>query len=956
MGNGTSRAVGCFVPSGFAKGGVDLEFLEPLDEGLGHSFCYVRPVIIDSPAITPSTSERYTLDSSTLDSDTRSASFRQELAEDFAGLHRPSKSSSETTFRTISGASVSANASTARTGNPNVLVSGDAQEPAASFQSTASFAAVPLQPVPRGSGPLNGFLSGPLERGFASGPLERGAGLMSGPLDKGVFMSGPLDPTDRSNFSAPLGYGRRKVRFVWLMRSMSRPMRSALSRTFTRHQHGSGWMQRFLLHPMTQLVSHSKEARHQPEPLATCLDVGTSEPEYCSSRNLQWAHGKAGEDRVHVVLSEEQGWLFVGIYDGFNGPDAPDFLMSNLYKAIDKELEGLLWDYEDKSGHIAATSDLTESDSSKTSSSIVKEDCVSSQLQFGESQYNESRNQSFGNQGEGGVVLIPSDMGSNKSESTIDNGSGNESSRAVQAVEEIVDKDINKKQSGIAHDSNVDIGYENTDTKGHIGAPQTSCTPETKLASRYRKSKCLYELLQMELLEDRDSKSFLSSGNASRSCDLQFSATEDLCSRETSSTVQPVLCSSSIERKSSGLGEDLGGLIRENDAAVGIDSKGSKQKYVASFSSLGQKKMIRISLLGSKLRKMYRKHKSSHKKLFPWSYYWHRDPSNLDERTANSSVVIRRCKSGPVDHDAVLKAMTRALEATEEAYVDMVEKALDKNPELALMGSCVLVMLMKDQDVYVMNLGDSRAILAQDKLDDSYRNPTLAKEDVRHWNRSRDSLVHVELDRISEESPMHNPKGQICNINQTRELHLCSLKVRAVQLSSDHSTSIEEEVLRIKAEHADDAQAVFNDRVKGQLKVTRAFGAAFLKKPNCNQSLLEMFRVDYIGNSPYISCSPSVLHHRLCSSDRFLVLSSDGLYQYFSNEEVVSHVTWFMENAPEGDPAQYLIAELLIRAAKKNGMDFHELLDIPQGDRRKYHDDVSVMVISLEGRIWRSSS
>jgi len=112
------------------------------------------------------------------------------------------------------------------------------------------------------------------------------------------------------------------------------------------------------------------------------------------------------------------------------------------------------------------------------------------------------------------------------------------------------------------------------------------------------------------------------------------------------------------------------------------------------------------------------------------------------------------------------------------------------------------------------------------------------------------------------------------------------------------------------------------------------------------------------------------------------VLSSDGLYQYFSNEEVVAHVTWFMENVPEGDPAQYLIAELLFRAAKKNGqchlcslllssyyyvchsflmmkifagMDFHELLDIPHGDRRKYHDDVSVMVVSLEGRIWRSS-
>jgi serine/threonine protein phosphatase PrpC len=98
------------------------------------------------------------------------------------------------------------------------------------------------------------------------------------------------------------------------------------------------------------------------------------------------------------------------------------------------------------------------------------------------------------------------------------------------------------------------------------------------------------------------------------------------------------------------------------------------------------------------------------------------------------------------------------------------------------------------------------------------------------------------------------------------------------------------------------------------------------------------------------------LRHRLGPNDQFLVLSSDGLYQYLSNQEVVSQVELFMEKFPDGDPAQHLIEELLFRAAKKAGMDFHELLDIPQGDRRKYHDDVSVMVISLEGRrIWRSS-
>lgn len=51
---------------------------------------------------------------------------------------------------------------------------------------------------------------------------------------------------------------------------------------------------------------------------------------------------------MHVVVSEEQGWLFVGIYDGFNGPDAPEFLMGNLYCAVYNELQGLFWEVEEE--------------------------------------------------------------------------------------------------------------------------------------------------------------------------------------------------------------------------------------------------------------------------------------------------------------------------------------------------------------------------------------------------------------------------------------------------------------------------------------------------------------------------------------------------------------------------------------------------------------------------------
>lgn len=39
-----------------------------------------------------------------------------------------------------------------------------------------------------------------------------------------------------------------------------------------------------------------------------------------------------------------------------------------------------------------------------------------------------------------------------------------------------------------------------------------------------------------------------------------------------------------------------------------------------------------------------------------------------------------------------------------------------------------------------------------------------------------------------------------------------------------------QEVQRIKSEHLDDSSAVIKDRVKGSLKVTRAFGAGYLKQ------------------------------------------------------------------------------------------------------------------------------
>lgn len=915
MGNSTSRVVGCFVPAGHhPKAGVDLDFLDPLDEGLGHSFCYVRPGILDSPAITPSNSERFTMDSSTLDSETFSGSFRNEIFEDVSGLQRPNKAFAETTFSTISGASVSANVSTARTGNQSAFFASDTQEPASSFESTSSFASIPLQPLPRGSGPLNGFMSGPLERGFASGPLERGTGFLSGPMEKG-FMSGPLDSADMANFSAPLAYSRRRPGLSRLMRSVSGPVKGALTRTFSRRSISSGWMQRVFFHPVTQFVWRPKEPKLPQEPTQSCLEAGPSAEEYSNACNLQWAHGKAGEDRVHVVLSEEQGWLYVGIYDGFSGPDAPDFLMSNLYRAIDKELEGLLWDYEDR---VRDNQSKPEPSGNKTGGVEHKEELLQGSLQC-------SR-------------VSTGDL------EPLYHGTGISQASCPETMK------IKNEASGQVDLQEISREKENQSSDPNDFHTETCAAPIANLGGQGKKSKRLYELLDMAHWSDRDGSS-IEVENRRMGLHDRHSCSEGFCSRDSQSVSH---LENSTGANSSCRVEDPS-AIREYGGAVGMESiKGTAD----SCSVPRHSQTMSRFLIGSKIRKMYRKQKSLRKKLFPWNYDWHREVTHTDEKLVEPLRPTRKCKSGVIDHNAVLRAMERALATTEEAYMEMVEKMLDINPEIALMGSCVLVMLMKDQDVYVMNLGDSRVILAQERLNDRYLNPInlkLPSDDGRHQSRPRESLVCMELDRISEESPMHNQLGQVKKTSKSREISLWRLKMRAIQLSTDHSTDVEEEVVRIKLEHSDDSQAILNNRVKGQLKVTRAFGAEFLKKPICNEALLERFRIDYVGTSAYISCIPSVIHHRLCSTDRFLVLSSDGLYQYFSNEEVVCHVAWFIENVPEGDPAQYLIAELLFRAAKKNGMDFHELLDIPQGDRRKYHDDVSVMVVSLEGRIWRSS-
>ncbi|EYU43015.1 hypothetical protein MIMGU_mgv1a016273mg [Erythranthe guttata] len=114
-----------------------------------------------------------------------------------------------------------------------------------------------------------------------------------------------------------------------------------------------------------------------------------------------------------------------------------------------------------------------------------------------------------------------------------------------------------------------------------------------------------------------------------------------------------------------------------------------------------------------------------------------------------------------------------------------------------------------------------------------------------------------------------------------------------------------------------------------------------------NDALMGILRVRNLLSPPYVSVQPSLTAHEISNSDHFVVLGSDGLFDFFTNDEVVNLVHSYTSRYPYGDPAKFLLEQLAARAADSAGFSMEELMSIPAGRRRKYHDDVTVIVIVL---------
>lgn len=86
-----------------------------------------------------------------------------------------------------------------------------------------------------------------------------------------------------------------------------------------------------------------------------------------------------------------------------------------------------------------------------------------------------------------------------------------------------------------------------------------------------------------------------------------------------------------------------------------------------------------------------------------------------------------------------------------------------------------------------------------------------------------------------------------------------------------------------------------------------------------NDALMGILRVHNLISPPYISTEPSLGVHKITNSDRFVIVGSDGLFDFFSNEEAVKLVESYIQSNPFGDPAKFLVEQLVLRAADSAG-------------------------------------
>jgi pyruvate dehydrogenase phosphatase len=117
----------------------------------------------------------------------------------------------------------------------------------------------------------------------------------------------------------------------------------------------------------------------------------------------------------------------------------------------------------------------------------------------------------------------------------------------------------------------------------------------------------------------------------------------------------------------------------------------------------------------------------------------------------------------------------------------------------------------------------------------------------------------------------------------------------AKKLTITHSTDNQNELKRIESEHPKEKikDIIRGDRLLGILAPLRAFGDFKLKwSSETIEAVLGQLLGSYAvpqgyKSPPYLSVEPEVVHHRLTTRDKFMVIATDGLWDMMTPMQVI---------------------------------------------------------------------
>jgi pyruvate dehydrogenase phosphatase len=178
-----------------------------------------------------------------------------------------------------------------------------------------------------------------------------------------------------------------------------------------------------------------------------------------------------------------------------------------------------------------------------------------------------------------------------------------------------------------------------------------------------------------------------------------------------------------------------------------------------------------------------------------------------------------------------------------------------------------------------------------------------------------------------------------------------------LRISSTHNASkgIEKDKLKEKFKDSDIVvDTGYACYVKGRLQPTRSLGDFYLKfkefnVPNDNLPQKYISRIINDFNGPYIEHLPEIQIHKLKEEDEFLVLATDGLWDWLDSNEVGDIISTY--NNDKNRIARTLLDQALLKVAETYDLKLEEVLNLPLNLKRSFHDDISILVVDLRNQV-----